>query len=106
MEQFRRRLVAMEPNKNRSGAGNADRAKMMRVLIPAGAIALVVVLAAVVASLSGSTEHKMSDGSNSSADDPDLKQIVAGVKYRDLKEGEGTPCPPGVKVKLNYTGWL
>lgn len=97
--------MAAEPNKKTPGGPDADRAKMMRVLIPAGAIALVVILVAVIASLSGG-ERKMSDGSNGSADDPDLKEIATGVKIRDLKEGEGPPCPQGAKVKINYTGWL
>ena len=48
----------------------------------------------------------MSDGSDGSADDPDLKEIVSGVKYRDLKEGDGRAVPAGRKVKVNYTGWL
>jgi FKBP-type peptidyl-prolyl cis-trans isomerase len=94
--------VAAEPNKK---TPDNDRAKMMRTLIPAGAIALVVILVAVIASLSGG-ERKMSDGSNGSADDPDLKEIATGVKVRDLKEGTGEPCQQGAKVKINYTGWL
>jgi peptidylprolyl isomerase len=97
--------VPAEPNKNPAGAASSDRAKMMRVLIPAGAIALVVVLVAVIASMTGGG-IKMSDGSDGSADDPDLKEIMAGIKYRDLKVGEGTECPPGATVKVNYSGWL
>jgi len=97
--------VAAVPNKKTPGGADSERAKMMRTLIPAGAIALVVILVAVIASLSGG-ERKMSDGSNGSADDPDLKEIVSGVRYRDLKEGDGKPCEPGAKVKMNYTGWL
>jgi peptidylprolyl isomerase len=50
--------------------------------------------------------REMSDGSNGSADDPELKEISPGVKYRDLKEGAGAPCPPGALVVMHYTGWL
>ncbi len=94
----------MDPKKN-PPSGDPDRAKMMRTLIPAGAIALVVILVAVITSLSGGA-RKMSDGSDGSADDPGLKEVSAGVKTRDLKEGTGEPCPPGAKVKAHYTGWL
>jgi peptidylprolyl isomerase len=97
--------VAAEPNKKTPGGPDAERAKMMRVLIPAGAIALVVILVAVIASVSGGG-RKMSDGSDGSAEDPGLKEISPGVKIRDLKEGQGKECPPGATVKINYTGWL
>ena len=97
--------MAGEPYRRPTDGSNNERAKMMRVLIPAGAIALVVILVAVIASMSGS-ERKMSDGSDGSADDPNLKEITPGVKYRDMTEGQGEVCPHGVKVKMNYTGWL
>jgi peptidylprolyl isomerase len=97
--------MAMDPKKN-PAPGNPDRAKMMRVLIPAGLIALVVILVAVIASISSGSGRKMSDGSDGTADDPDLKEVIAGVKIRDLKEGSGEACPPGSTVKVNYTGWL
>jgi peptidylprolyl isomerase len=97
--------MATDPKKNPT-PGNPEREKMMRVLIPAGAIALVVILVAVIASISSGGSRKMSDGSNGSDTDPDLKEISTGVKYRDLKEGQGEPCPAGATVKVNYTGWL
>ena len=97
--------MAAEPNKKVPGAANAERAKMLRVLIPAGAVALVVVLVAVIASMS-SGARTMSDGSDGSAEDPELKELTGGVKYRDVREGTGQPCQPGAKVKINYTGWL
>src|SRR5262245_4677121 len=49
MQIFRRRTVA-EPYRNPPTGPDADRAKMMRVLIPAGVIALVLIVAAVVLS--------------------------------------------------------
>jgi peptidylprolyl isomerase len=63
-------------------------------------------LAAVITGMSDGASRKMSDGSNGSADDPDLKEVETGVLYRDLKDGTGDPCPEGAKVKINYTGWL
>jgi peptidylprolyl isomerase len=92
------------PNKNSPPAGEPDRKQMMRVLIPAGIIALVVIVAAIVAAQMGGG-RKMSDGSDGSADDPDLKEVAPGVKIRDLKVGEGPECPHGADVKMNYTGW-
>ncbi len=86
-------------------ASEPDRKQMMRVLIPAVAIALVVVVAAIVASQMGGG-RKMADGSDGTVDDPNLKEITAGVKMRDIKEGTGEPCLPGSKVTVNYTGWL
>ena len=95
--------MAAEPNKK---TPDAERAKMMRVLIPAGGIALVLILVAVIAGMTGGKGRKMSDGSDGTADDPGLKEIVGGVKYRDLTEGTGDACEPGAKVKVHYTGWL
>jgi len=96
--------VASDPN-TPAGSPQDERAKMMRVLIPAGAIALIVVVVAVIASGFGGG-RKMSDGSDGSTDDPGLREVAAGVKVRDLKEGHGDPCTPGSKVKINYAGWL
>ena len=100
--------MAAEPNKNNPGAANSERAKMMRVLIPAGAIALVVVLVAVIASLTGSGGGKKMpfDGSDGTVDDPGLRELTSGIKIRDLKEGQGAECPQGATVRVNYTGWL
>jgi peptidylprolyl isomerase len=83
-----------------------DRAKMKLYLVPAAAVAAILVLAGLVVYVSGSEVRKMSDGSNGTADDPDLKEATPGVKYRDIKEGLGEPCPPGATVKMHYTGWL
>jgi peptidylprolyl isomerase len=97
--------VGAEPNKKAQGDPAAERAKMRRMLLAAGAIAIVVVLAAVVAGLSGGG-IKMSDGSNGTVDDPDLKEMVNGVRYRDIKVGDGEECKPAAIVKVNYKGWL
>ena len=92
--------------KNSTPAGEPDKAKMMRVVIPALAVVAVVILVAVLTGISDGGSKKMSDGSNGLADDPDLKADIAGVGYRDLKEGTGKLCPPGATVKVFYTGWL
>ncbi len=93
-----------EPNKPQPAG--MDRAKMKQYLVPAGAVLAVVLLAGLVVYVSGASEHKMSDGSNGSADDAGLKEAAAGVKYRDVKTGVGEPCPEGAKVTVHYTGWL
>jgi peptidylprolyl isomerase len=85
---------------------SVDKAGMKPYLVPAVAVAAVVVLVGLVMYVSGSDGRKMSDGSNGASDDPGLKELTAGVRYRDLKEGVGEPCPPGVQVKMHYTGWL
>jgi peptidylprolyl isomerase len=82
-----------------------DKAKLRQILVPAAAVAGVVVLVAVVAMVSGAGGRTMSDGSDGSADDPNLKEASRGVRYRDLKEGTGEACPPGAKVTIHYTGW-
>jgi FKBP-type peptidyl-prolyl cis-trans isomerase len=95
--------MAAAPNKT---PGNApDKKQWMTILVPAVGIAVLIVLIAVMASVGGS-ERTMSDGSDGSAGDPGLKQISPGVQYRDIREGQGEPCPPGAKVKIHYTGWL
>ncbi len=83
----------------------SDRKKLLTILVPAAFVAGLLLLVVFFSGLTGSG-RAMSDGSNGTADDSDLKEISKGVKYRDLKEGEGEPCPKGAKVKIHYTGWL
>ena len=44
-----------------------------------------------------------------SLDDPNWKFVdqntLAGLKYIDIKVGEGDVVPPGVQVRVHYTGW-
>jgi peptidylprolyl isomerase len=94
-----------DPKKTTPPAGEPDRKQMMRVLVPAGVLALVVIAAAIIAAQMGGG-RKMSDGSDGSADDPNLTEVAPGVKIRDVKAGDGEECPPGAKVRMNYTGWL
>jgi peptidylprolyl isomerase len=89
-----------------AGEEGLDRSKLKQYLVPAVGVAALVLLVGLVAVVSTADARKMSDGSNGSADDPDLKQITGGVKYRDLKEGAGEACPAGAEVTISYTGWL
>ncbi|MFM8272774.1 MAG: FKBP-type peptidyl-prolyl cis-trans isomerase [Gemmata sp.] len=85
----------------------ADRQKVKQVMVPALAVAAIVVLVGLVVFVSDSAAgRKMSDGSNGSVDDTGLKEVGAGVRSRDIKEGVGEACPPGAEVKIHYTGWL
>jgi FKBP-type peptidyl-prolyl cis-trans isomerase len=83
-----------------------DKSKLKHYLIPAGAVAAVVVLVGLVISVSGAASRKMSDGSDGTASDSGLKEIAPGVRYRDIKEGSGEACPPGAEVTIHYTAWL
>ena len=87
-------------------AEGVDKSRMKQYLVPALGVAAVVVLVGLVISVSSGSSRKMSDGSNGSSDDSDLKEAAPGVKYRDLKDGIGEPCPAGAKVTVHYTGWL
>jgi peptidylprolyl isomerase len=88
-----------------SGEQGMDKAKMKQYLVPAVGVAAIVVLVGLVIVVSGFDSRKMSDGSSGSADDPKLQEVSKGVKFRDLKEGTGEPCPPNAKVKMHVTGW-
>jgi peptidylprolyl isomerase len=95
-----------DPKKNTPQAGEPDPAQIKRVLIPTVAIGLVIVLVAVITSLSGGSGKKMSDGSDGTAEDSALREITPGVRARDIKTGIGDECPAGATVKVHYTGWL
>ena len=82
-----------------------DKTKLKQYLVPAAAVAAVVILAGLVIYVAENIGRKMSDGANGGVDDPRLNEAAAGVKYRDLKEGVGEACPPGAGVKMHYTGW-
>lgn len=40
------------------------------------------------------------------AADDDFITTESGLKYKVIKEGNGTVPPPGATVKAHYTGWL
>jgi peptidylprolyl isomerase len=83
-----------------------DRAKLKQYVVPAVAVAAVVVLVGLVISVSGAVSRNMSDGSDGTAGDSKLKDLSPGVRYRDIKEGLGEECPPGADVTMHYTGWF
>jgi peptidylprolyl isomerase len=74
-------------------------------VVPAVGVGLVAAVVAGVVAF-GSANTKLTDGTDVRDPDPDLKELSAGVKFRDLKAGVGDECPEGAKVKAHYTGWL
>ncbi|MBX9623239.1 MAG: FKBP-type peptidyl-prolyl cis-trans isomerase [Gemmataceae bacterium] len=112
--------------------GDPDGRKWMTILVPAAGVALLVGLVVVVAAINqpdkpggkggrggkGPTEVRarrsplpnnpttLSDGTAPGAEDPNLKDLGGGLKYRDLKEGDGEECPPGGHPIMDYAGWL
>jgi FKBP-type peptidyl-prolyl cis-trans isomerase len=101
-----------------------ERKKMLQVLIPAAAVAGVVLLIGVLVSLgNGTADGKDKDkakGSHRSAafddagmanvipplDAPDWKPGPGQMRVWEVAEGEGEPCPPGANVTIHYAGWL
>lgn len=85
-----------------------DKQKMKQILVPALAVAAIVILVGLVVYVSDSAAApKMpSDKSDGTENDPGLKELTAGVRYRDLKTGIGEACPPGAEVEVHYVGWL
>ncbi|HSQ54408.1 MAG TPA: FKBP-type peptidyl-prolyl cis-trans isomerase [Gemmata sp.] len=124
--------MASDPKKT-SQPNEPSREQMMRVLIPAGTIAVIVILAAVLVAVfdknppgsgreaddkgkltdtdppptGGTDVSKMTDGSDPTAEDKGLENLgSSGLKYRDLKIGDGPEVRRGATVKAYYTGWL
>ncbi|HEX4612675.1 MAG TPA: FKBP-type peptidyl-prolyl cis-trans isomerase [Urbifossiella sp.] len=91
------------PNPPRPAAAGGKKPWSPGVLL-AGAGLVVAAVAAVA--YFGGPRPALSDGSDATAPDPDLKDLTAGVKYRDLKDGTGEPCGFGAAVRVRYTGWL
>jgi len=109
-----------------AGPSPAGESKSLAtVLVPVAGVALIVVLVVVIgatnepqatdkgggpaaaSSIVKGPGKAMSDGSDGGTEDPDLKPIGdGGLKYRDLKVGNGPDCPPGASVKAHYAGWL
>ena len=123
--------MSADPKKN---PNEPSREQIMRVLIPAGAIVVIIILVAVLVAVfdnkpsgdakngkdkgpggypppfGGTDVSKMTDGSDPVGPDANLKEFDAtalpGLKYRDLKEGDGPVVRRGAKVTAYYTGWL
>lgn len=86
-------------------AKGVNKSEMMQYLVPALAIGALVILVGLVVITSGLGAPNLSDGSDGSENDPELKELAPGVKFRDAKEGTGEPCPAGSNVTVHYTGW-
>lgn len=94
---------------------------MQKILIPAAAIAGVILLVGLIVATGGSPDPakpgaKGGDpkgGGGTTAgkfefplEGADWKELPGGVKYWDSKEGIGTPVAAGARVTMHYTLWL
>lgn len=106
-----------------------NKEQMMKIVVPALAISVVLVLVGLLIGLQGDKEEPkkepvksggqavrpkpnvtgddtgMSD-SAPPAESTEWKEIGGGLKIWDLKEGEGDPCRAGAHVVMHYAGWL
>lgn len=95
------------PEPGKAQPEGLDKQKVKQILVPGLAVAAIVLLVGLVIFVSDTAAaRKMSDGSDGSPQDSGLKELTAGVKYRDIKVGMGEECPRGAEVKIHYTGWL
>ncbi|MGL4423996.1 MAG: FKBP-type peptidyl-prolyl cis-trans isomerase [Gemmataceae bacterium] len=101
---------------------SVDPKQIKNVLIPAIAVAALIAVTALVIVSGGDPEKAATDtGTNESVDqspagmselsqkpDPTAKEWKdgeSGLKYWDVKEGDGSPCRPGANVVIHYIGW-
>jgi hypothetical protein len=101
-----------------------DKKKALQILVPAAAVAAVVVLIGLMVSI-GNTPAPTNPGKgkpgetpvassgatmagqfNFPLDGPEWKDIGDGLKIWDVKEGSGEPCPAQANVKVHYAGFL
>ncbi len=96
------------PNPSNASASplEDERRQMLRVLVPAGGVAGLILVSGVLLGVYGSSGPKMSDGSDGTLADRGLKEVVAGVKIRDLVVGEGRPAEMNSRIRVHYKGWL
>ena len=100
---------------------------LKQVILPAGAAALIVLLIGVlvmqssfapqpapgqgrdeVAGVSASSDDKSAEGMSQTLPPvgaPEWRDMGDGIKYWDVKTGEGEACPAGATVTIHYTGW-
>ncbi len=105
-----------------------NKEQMMKIVVPALAIATILVLVGLLIGMQGDKEEpkgspskpgghtqgqldNVGDDSGMSdtpppVDSPEWKDIGNGLKIWDVKEGEGEPCNGGSKVLMHYAGWL
>ncbi len=93
---------------------------MQKILIPAAAIAGVILLVGLIVATGGSPDPAKPGDKGGGAKGPsasgkfdlfpldgaDWKDLPGGVKYWDFKEGTGDPVPAGARVTMHYTLWL
>ncbi len=106
-----------------------EREQLLKVMVPVGAFALLLILVGVVIALNtgGGTPtssadhppadtppHKMPGETPGTVakydfplDGPEWKEVAGrpGLKYWDVRIGDGKECPPGASVRAQYTGW-
>ena len=107
----------------------SDSNKLTTILVPVAGVAFIVILVIVIAGTSDNPKstdkggkegkdgmrarrdpppsdlEKLSDGTAPQADDPGLKDLAKGLKYRDLKEGDGPAVQRTSSVTVDYIGW-
>ena len=107
----------------------SDSNKLTTVLVPVAGVAFIVVLVIVIAGTSDNPKptdkggkegidgmrarrdpppsdlDKLSDGTAPQANDPGLKDLANGLKYRDLKEGDGPEVKRTDVAVVDYIGW-
>ena len=106
-----------------------NKEQMMKIVVPALAIATILVLVGLLIGLQGDKDPPkgnaprqreprsgaapMTKGDDTGmsdsvppADSPEWKDIGAGLKIWDIKEGDGEACPAGAEVSMHYAGWL
>jgi FKBP-type peptidyl-prolyl cis-trans isomerase len=94
-----------------------DPKQIKQILIPATALAAVVIVAAIIfgafdtgqkqitsSATADSSSAGMSDKMPSS-EGPEWKLVHSGLKILDVKEGTGEPVAKGQSVRMHYTGW-
>lgn len=107
-----------------------ERQQLLKVMVPVGALALLLILVGVVVALNNGGPTPTSSaaqppphdgtpppmpGAPSAAvgkydfplDSPEWKEVSGhpGLRYWDVKIGAGKECPPGASVTAQYTGW-
>jgi len=107
-----------------------ERQQLLKVMVPVGAFALLLIMVGVVIALNtGSTPTSSAAQPHDSTqpmphgpgetpggsvakydfplDSPEWKEVAghAGLKYWDVRVGDGKECPPGASVRAQYTGW-
>lgn len=104
-----------------------NKEQMVKIVVPALAIATILVLVGLLIGLQGDKDDPkkksakpgqpnaptavpgddsgMSDGPPPS-DAPDWKDIGGGLKIWDVTEGQAEACPHGAQVTMHYAGWL